>query len=123
MALETVLDSTTRISGEAQRGMKRLGDSLILLGLPIKASQRDADQSREDDGRNFEEVEEDATEDSNVTPAEAPYENKIWSLWEVEKLVFKSNESTREVLEALQLDSLNEVDARTILKRRVELGS
>ena len=122
MALETVIDSTIRTPGEAKRCMKRLGDGLILLGLPIKASQKDADQGHEDDGWNFEEAEEDAIEDGDATPPEA-HENKVWSLWEVEKLVFKSNESARGVLAALRLDSLNETDARTILKRRIELGS
>jgi RAD50-interacting protein 1 len=122
-AVEAVIDSSVKAPGEVQRCMKRLGDSLVLLGLPIKASQRDIGQGPEDDGWDFEEVEEDAIEDGDATPPEVSDENKIWGLWEVEKLLFKSNESARVILASLHLDSLNEGDARTILKRRIELGS
>ena len=123
MALETVIDSTIRTPGEARRCMKRLGEGLVLLGLPIKASEEGADQGPEDDGWDFDDAEEDVIEDRDATPPEVPEGNKDWSLWEVEKLIFRSNESARGVLTALRLDSLNEADARTILKRRVELGS
>ena len=123
MALGTVVDSTIRTPGEAQRCMKRLGEGLVLLGLPIKESQKDADHGPEDDGWDFEETAEDTVEDGDATPPEIPEEDKDWSLWEVEKLIFRSNESARGVLGALHLHSLNEADARTILKRRVELGS
>jgi hypothetical protein len=123
MAVQAVVDSSIKAPGEAQRCMKRLGDGLVLLGLPIKASQKHVDHGPEDDGWDFEEVEEDAIEDADAAPYEVSDENKVWSLWEVEKLIFKSNESARGVLAALHLDSLNEADARTILKRRIELGS
>lgn len=122
-AVEAVVDSLVKAPGEAQRCMKRLGDSLLLLGLPIKASEKDIDQDSEDKGWDFDEAEEDAVEDGDATPPEMSDENKVWGLWEVEKLLFKSNESARGILATLRLDSLNEADARAILKRRVELGS
>jgi hypothetical protein len=122
-AVESVIDSLVKAPGEAQRCMKRLGDSLVLLGLPIKASRKGIDQASEDKGWDFDEAEDDADEDEDATPPEMSDESKGWDLWEVEKLLFKSNESARGVLAALRLDSLNEADARTILKRRVELGS
>jgi RAD50-interacting protein 1 len=116
MAVEAVIDLSINAPGEAQRCMKRLGDGLLLLGLPIKASQKETDQVSED-------VEEDAVIDGDATQPDMSDENKTWSLWEVGKLIFKSNDSARDVLAALRLDSLNVADARTILERRVELGS
>lgn len=43
-------------------------------------------------------------------------------LWEVEKRVFRSNESGREVLEELGMEVLSESEARNVLERRIELG-
>jgi RAD50-interacting protein 1 len=123
VAVEAVIDSSINAPDEAQRCMKRLEDSLVLLSLPIKASQKETDQVPEDDGWDFEDDEEDAVMDGDVTRPDVSNENKTWSLWEVEKLIFKNNDSARDILAALRLDSLNEADARTILKRRVELGS
>lgn len=123
MAIEAVIDSSLKAPGEAQRCMKKLRNGLVLLGLPIKVSQKDIDQGPEDDGWDFDEVEEDAVEEGDATQSELFDENKVLGLWEVEKLLFKSNESARSVLVALGLDSLSEPDARTILKRRIELGS
>jgi hypothetical protein len=123
MAIEAVIDSSINAPGEAQRCMKRLEDALVLFGLPIKASQKETAQVPEDDGWDFEDVEEDAIIEGDATRLDLFDENKTWSLWEVENLIFKSNDSARDILAALRLDSLNEADARTILKRRVELGS
>jgi hypothetical protein len=44
-------------------------------------------------------------------------------LFEVERLVFMDNESARHALELIGLESLSEGDARSVLERRVELGS
>ncbi|KAI9872535.1 MAG: hypothetical protein M1830_001510, partial [Pleopsidium flavum] len=44
-------------------------------------------------------------------------------LWEVERRVFESNESAREVLQELGLEVISESEARHVLERRVELGS
>ena len=44
-------------------------------------------------------------------------------LWQVEKCVFESNESARNVLSQLGIETLSETEARTILERRVELRS
>lgn len=44
-------------------------------------------------------------------------------LFEVERLVFMDNESARHALELVGLESLSEGDARSLLERRVELGS
>ena len=42
-------------------------------------------------------------------------------LWEVEKRVFRDNESGREVLDELGLEVLSESEARHVLERRIEL--
>ncbi|EPS29938.1 hypothetical protein PDE_04888 [Penicillium oxalicum 114-2] len=44
------------------------------------------------------------------------------NLWEVEKRLFRDNESARSVLAELEIDSLTEAEARSILERRVEIG-
>ncbi len=45
------------------------------------------------------------------------------ALWEVERRIFESNESAREVLQELGLEVISESEARHVLERRVELGS
>ncbi|KAJ5674118.1 hypothetical protein N7462_009557 [Penicillium macrosclerotiorum] len=44
-------------------------------------------------------------------------------LWDVEKRLFKDNESARAVLAELEIDGLAEAEARSVLERRVEIGS
>lgn len=53
------------------------------------------------------------SEDSNDPPN--------LSLWDVEKRVFRNNESARAVLEQLGIDILSEAEARGVLERRLEL--
>ena len=85
-------------NGQGALGMKKLKEALTLLTLPVKS---EADEEGGGDGQ---EVEMDL------------------GLWEVEKRVFRSNESGREVLEELGLEVLSESEARDVLERRVELG-
>ena len=76
--------------GQAQNGMRKLKEALVLLGLPEKeGSQMDAELG----------------------------------LWEVEKRVFRSNESAREVMEELGLELLSETEARHVLERIIGLGN
>ncbi|KAJ5643919.1 uncharacterized protein N7484_006426 [Penicillium longicatenatum] len=44
-------------------------------------------------------------------------------LWDVEKRLFKDNESARAVLVELEIDTLSEAEARSVLGHRVEVGS
>ncbi|KAA8646227.1 hypothetical protein EYZ11_001481 [Aspergillus tanneri] len=53
--------------------------------------------------------------DSSATPRP--------DLWGVEKRLFKDNESARDVLTKLGVESLTEAEARSVLERRVEIGS
>ncbi|KAL3461266.1 TIP-1 family-domain-containing protein [Aspergillus heterothallicus] len=49
--------------------------------------------------------------------------DKILGLWEVEKRLFKDNKSAREVLTDLGVETLTEAEARSVLEKRVEIGS
>ena len=86
-------------AGDSIRTMKKLNEGLLLLGL--NAQKQDGTEEEE-------EVEE------TVTAA---------GLWDVEKRLFKDNESAREVLAELDVESLTEAEARTVLERRVEIAS
>lgn len=44
-------------------------------------------------------------------------------LWEVEKRLFKDNESAREMLAELGIETLTESEARSVLEKRVEIGN
>lgn len=78
--------------GQAQAGMRRLKEGLLLLGLPEKKKGGEGEEQGAEVG-----------------------------LWEVEKRVFRSNESAREVLEELGLEVLSETDARHVLERIIGL--
>ena len=80
--------------GQGEMGMRKLKEGLVLLSLPVK---------NEENGEAEEELGLD--------------------LWEVEKRVFRNNESGREVLDELGLEVLSESDARHVLERRIELGN
>ena len=82
--------------GQGEIGMRKLREAFVLLGLPVKD---DVQAGGEAEG------------------------NVGLGLWEVEKRVFKSNESGREVLEELGLVVISESEARSVLERRVELGN
>ena len=86
-------------AGDSMRTMKKLNEGLLLLGL----------NAQKQDG-----TEEGGKEDGAVSAA---------GLWDVEKRLFKDNESAREVLAELEVESLTEAEARTVLEKRVEISS
>ncbi len=133
-AIQRVIDSCINHPGEAARGMRRLNEGIRLLGLPIKPSttpKTPAGTTEEDteEGWGFDDDNNDEGGDvadgdgGEDADDEEDAENKIWSLWEVEKGVFKSNESARNVLLEMGIQTLSEADARAIMERRVEVGS
>ncbi|MCJ1477058.1 hypothetical protein MMC13_005729 [Lambiella insularis] len=82
--------------GQGEMGMKKLREAVELLSIPAAAVNNpndDAEDSKEDLG-----------------------------IWEVEKRIFRDNESAREVLEELGLEVLTEAEARNVLERRIELS-
>lgn len=80
--------------GQAEAGMRKLRESLVLLGL--ESSPKNQEIKSEDEG--------------NI------------GLWDVEEKIFRSNESGREILEELGLEVLSESEARNVLEKRIELG-
>lgn len=86
-------------SGDSLRGLKRLNEGLLLLGLNASAPQSDDNATAE------------------------PEEKAQLGLWEVEKRLFKDNESARDILAELGIETLTEAEARAVLERRVEIGS
>ena len=146
--LKRVVDSALGrgMQGEAARGMARLDAGIRLLGLPIRAGKGNERLEREDSGHSDADDEQwdwdgqenttsrregdpGASEDDSPSPeserasSEPRAEPHVWSLWEVERRVFRSNESARQVLAEMELWGLNEADARKVLERRVEVGS
>jgi RAD50-interacting protein 1 len=143
-AIKTVVDSCIKYPGEegSSRAMRRLDEGIRLLGLPIKPSEGSTTRKMSGEEEELQVVEEGWGFDDEADPAEVPVsaadnrhrgegggeylpadEDKVWSLWEVEKRVFSSNESARSVLADLCIETLNESDARALLGRRIEVGS
>ncbi|KAI2866693.1 hypothetical protein CBS63078_5456 [Aspergillus niger] len=88
-------------AGSSIKSINKLAESLILLGLENSADAKTTA----------------TTEDSEVDGDTRP------GLWEVEKRLFKDNESARVVLAELGIESLTEAEARSVLERRAEIGN
>lgn len=84
--------------GQGEMGMRKLKEAVALLGMPIKAKQEDGAANGAGGGEGL-------------------------GIWEVEKRMFRDNESAREVLEELGIENLTETEARSVLERRLELSS
>ncbi|OJJ51606.1 hypothetical protein ASPZODRAFT_431789 [Penicilliopsis zonata CBS 506.65] len=93
--------------GDSERGMKKLYEGLVLLSL--SAHTTDSKLPGE-------------TGEGQQQPLETGEEAQL-SLWEVEKRLFKDNESARAVLAELKIEILTEAESRTVVERRVEIGS
>lgn len=127
-----VVDEATKTKADAERGMRKLREGVRLLGLPIRAGKGKDGRRGEEEGTEAEAEEDgwgldedeggDADGDGEGGDTDEDGE-KIWGLWEVERRVFQSNESAREVLAKMGLEMLSESEARMVLERRVEVGS
>ncbi|KMP08045.1 RINT-1 family protein [Coccidioides immitis RMSCC 2394] len=101
----TTLDAALGVPAgkiEAKKIAQKLAEGLLLLELNIKPKDS-VPEAEETDKRN----------------GDGTHPNL--GLWEVEKGLFASNESAREVLKSLGIEVLTEAQARAILERRVEL--
>ncbi|OKL60645.1 hypothetical protein UA08_04056 [Talaromyces atroroseus] len=103
-ALGQNFTSSTIYQGEAMRVMRRLNESLVLLSLRIKP------QNTTTAAETHEEVE---THEAGAD----------LGLWEVERRLFANNESARDVLSELEIETLAVTDARAVLEKRVEVRS
>ena len=84
--------------GQGRMGMRKLGQALELLSLPVKSEVEGAED--------LEELE--------------PY---FLDARHVEERLFKDNESARGILDELNIDTLTESEARSILEKRLELAN
>jgi hypothetical protein len=122
-------------TGQAERGMRRLHDGVALLSLPVKSEIprvqiTAADPSDDNDDGAAWDADGDGddaggADDAGTSSVDVDGANggRSMGLFEVERLVFMDNESARHALELVGLESLSEGDARSLLERRVELGS
>ncbi|KXL42943.1 hypothetical protein M433DRAFT_149929 [Acidomyces richmondensis BFW] len=107
-------------AGQAQSGMRKLLEALKLISLPVRGEIHQVQPSRagsivNDEGSVLEETDGDRNDTRiNTTPL---------ALFEAEKMVFKDNQSAREMLQRLGLELVSESEARSLLQRRVEIGS
>ncbi|GAQ04354.1 hypothetical protein ALT_1675 [Aspergillus lentulus] len=91
------------LAGGSTRVFAKLNDGLLLLDLTVVAP-KSGDVSATQEGA-------DSQEEPHL------------GLWEVEKRLFRDNESARGVLAELNIETLTEAEARAVLERRVEIGS
>jgi RAD50-interacting protein 1 len=123
-AIQSVIDSSIKVSGEAQRSMRKLEEAMVLLGLPMRSSKNQSKTEEGDEGGDegwgFDEP--DANDDDQVVSelSHDSDEAKIWVWEEVEARIFRNNESARHVLAEMGLRSLSEGEARDIIKQRVD---
>lgn len=113
-------------------GLRSLREAVRLLNLPV-----DEGGAKGNDGAGLDGVEDDdaawdAGVDGEVTrntqhkkeqTGTGEANTKALGLWDVEKRLFADNESARSVLEDLRVDSLTEMEARKVLRSRVELSA
>lgn len=118
VAISEIINLTTKLPAEAERHFHRLNDALTLLSLPIRGSKKsNATEDASDDwGFDDDEAAEDETDSMDVDEQE-------WGLWQAEKAIFADNFSARRALRAMNLVELSEIDARNIIRRRVEVNS
>ena len=87
--------------GFSERVFKKLNEGLLILCLSAESvSESPVDGRKSEDG----------------------FTTSL-GLWDVERRVFKDNESARDVLSELGIDILTESEARMVLERRIEIGS
>ena len=116
--IQEVVDLSIKTPGEASKGMRKLEEGLVLLGLPIKSTTSNASQEvAEGDEWDFDDERENAEVD--LAEEETTVDDRGLGLWDVEREIFKSNESARQVLSRLGLELLTESEAREVLQKRV----
>ncbi|SMR60248.1 unnamed protein product [Zymoseptoria tritici ST99CH_1A5] len=107
-------------NGQARVGMRKLLEGITLLSLPVrgeiarKQTAKSTDSNGDDEASAW-----GGEEDGEGEVAQG----KQMSLFQAERLVFMDNEGARYALEQLGLETLSEAEARTVLGKRVEVGS
>ncbi|KAL4991391.1 TIP-1 family-domain-containing protein [Aspergillus falconensis] len=88
-------------AGGSKPILRKLNEGLLILNLEAQTTQADGEDRASAESAS----------------------GKALGLWEVEKRLFKDNESARELLADLGVDTLTESEARSVLEKRVEIGS
>lgn len=124
--------------GVAEAGLRRCIEGAQLVGLAVKGGKDQAAASGDEGSGSAggsggaDEDWDDAWGVAADDPAPLPQQETHHSgttsagaslgLWEVEKRLFADNQSARDVLDELGLETLAENEARALLGRRVELA-
>jgi RAD50-interacting protein 1 len=115
-ALHGTIDSASHIPGIAQRGMPKLGQALLLVGLPLSNSDDEVDGTKAKDEWGFDD---DEVEETNTNTSDEA-NDKALTLNDVSAKLFQSNAAARKVLARIGCDLLSETDARSILEHRID---
>jgi hypothetical protein len=115
--------------GVAEAGLGRCIEGVQIVGLPVRGSNpmREGSEDRGEE-EDWDEGAWGGDADAEDVHGKAHHgesssdEKKELGLWEVESRLFADNQSARDVLEELGLESLSETEARALLRRRVELA-
>lgn len=120
----------------AERGLQKCLEGVQLISLPVKGSKprvsKPPRQGYEDEWAAWDAEIGAEGEESGIASEDAPeIPEKVerteasseLGLWEVERRLFDTNEAARDVLDDLGLEVLTEMEARNVLRRRIELGS
>lgn len=111
--------------GQAEMSMRKLRAALVLLSLEAgktdAAGEDSADSDRSEDTDHLNEGPTATTHPSQSLDKDPNAPPPTLRLWDVEKRIFRSNESARAVLDQLGIDILTEAEARSVLERRLEL--
>lgn len=113
--------------GVAETGLRRCLEGAQLVGLPVKEGK---DQAASDEGAIGGDEDWGAwgARDNSAPPPQQEQDNGTTSdgvtlgLWEVEKRLFADNQAATDVLDELGLEMLTYLEARKLLRHRVELA-
>ncbi|KAF1920500.1 TIP-1 family-domain-containing protein [Ampelomyces quisqualis] len=113
--------------GVAETGLRRCLEGAQLVGLPVKGGK---DQAASDEGTIMGDEDWAAwgVTDNSAPPPQQEQDNGTTSdtvslgLWEVEKRLFADNQAATDVLDELGLEMLTYLEARKLLRHRVELA-
>ncbi|KAK4941068.1 hypothetical protein LTR10_018989 [Elasticomyces elasticus] len=122
-AIEGSIENESNLRGVIGGTMKRLQEAVFLLSLDATKAANHGGVAGDDDGWGFDEEESGQAETDDTANTSLMKDAEEWSLWDAEKLIFRSNEAARQALADMDLHHLSEGDARNVLKRRVELDS
>ncbi|KAF2000407.1 RINT-1 family protein-like protein [Amniculicola lignicola CBS 123094] len=107
--------------GVAESGLRKCIEGARLVGLPVKGTKIITKEDGDGEGTEDWEAWGGEGEESAKGGVDGATGEEL-GLWDVEKRLFADNEQAREVLEVLGLEMLSENEARTVLRRRVELA-